>query len=137
MEHIEIVLVSSECVNKLATIGETGDPMATLSVCLYKSRKLKTVECKHRSNALIMSERSGGQRCLSSVSESKMLYPISKALLTVTLVNDEQPSKLAIISSSSMRILLTMFLKSFEFFIPYLITLSYGLRIVARYLEKL
>ncbi|VDP68914.1 unnamed protein product [Schistosoma mattheei] len=94
MEHIEIALVSSECMNELATIGETGDPIATSSVCLYRSpRELKTVECKQRSNALIISGGSKGQRCLSSVSESKRLNTISKALLTVALVNNEQTLK--------------------------------------------
>lgn len=61
-KHIEIALVSNESMNKLAASGEINDPMAT-PVCPYKSpRKLKIVECKHRSNALIMSEELNGHR---------------------------------------------------------------------------
>ncbi|VDO97849.1 unnamed protein product [Schistosoma mattheei] len=62
-KHIEIALVSNESMNKFAAIGEISDPMNTPYVCPYKSpRKLKTIECKHRSNALIMSEELNGQR---------------------------------------------------------------------------
>ncbi|VDP36335.1 unnamed protein product [Schistosoma mattheei] len=136
-EHLGIALVSNEYMNKLATIEETGDSIATLSVCLYEApRKLETVESIHRSNPLITFEGRNGHRCLSSVSESKRLYTISKTFLTGTLVNTEYISKLAI-NSSSMRIVMIMSLKSVEYFIPYLITLSHGLRILARYLERL
>ncbi|CAI2725577.1 unnamed protein product [Schistosoma spindalis] len=72
MEHIEIAFVSNECMNTLATIGVTDDPITTPVVCLYKSpQKIKkTVECKHKSNALIMSEGSRGQRCLSFINRN-------------------------------------------------------------------
>lgn len=62
--YFEIALVSNECINKLVTIGETCNPIAS-PVCLHKSRELKNVEYKHRSRALVISEGPNLHCCLS------------------------------------------------------------------------
>lgn len=65
--HLEIALVSIECINKLAKIKETDDVIATPFVYQYKS-PLKPKNMGSR--ALVMSEGPNQHPCFSSVSKS-------------------------------------------------------------------